>query len=200
MSTPAAQKAALRRELRERRRSLSAREQAAAAKSIASIVQQLPGWSEARHVALYLAADGEIDCAVVAAAARQDGKNLYLPVINTDNSLGFAAWDEDEPLLENRFGIPEPPVHAARCPLATLHIVLLPLVGWDNDGGRLGMGGGFYDKTLAGVHGPLLAGLAHDCQRTHKIPREAWDVALDFVVTPSSLQDCRESRQPGTLK
>jgi len=191
MPIPAAQKAALRRELRERRRSLSTREQAAAAASIAPMVHQLPDWREARHVAVYLAADGEIDCAALTAAARGEGKNLYLPVINTDNSLGFALWAKDEPLLENRFSIPEPAVHATRCPPGALHILFLPLVGWDSGGGRLGMGGGFYDKTLAGVRGPLLVGLAHDCQQAKNIPREEWDITLDFVVTPSALHDCR---------
>ena len=191
MPTPAAQKVALRRQLREHRRSLSAREQAAAAESITRVVHQLPRWGEARHIALYLAADGEIDCAALAHTARGEGKNLYLPVINTDNTLGFAAWAKDEPLLENRFRIPEPAVHASRCPPGALHILFLPLVGWDSGGGRLGMGGGFYDKTLAGVRGPLLVGLAHDCQQAKRIPREEWDITLDFVVTPSALHDCR---------
>jgi len=191
MPIPAAQKAALRRRLRERRRSLSAREQAAAAESITRLVLQLPGWGEARNIALYLAADGEIDCAALAGTARRQDKNLYLPVINTDNSLSFAAWAKDEPLLENRLGIPEPAAHATRCLPAVLHILFLPLVGWDSGGGRLGMGGGFYDKTLADVRGPLLVGLAHDCQQATKIPREEWDVTLDFVVTPSGLHDCR---------
>jgi len=194
MPIPAAQKAALRRRLRERRRSLSAREQAAAAESITRLVLQLPGWGEARNIALYLAADGEIDCAALAGTARRQDKNLYLPVINTDDSLGFAAWVEGEPLLENRFNIPEPAVHATRCPVAALDILFMPLVGWDSEGGRLGMGGGFYDKTLAGVQGPLLVGLAHECQRTAEIPREEWDITLDFVATPSALHDCRAAR------
>ena len=70
---------------------------------------------------------------------------------------------------------------------SALDIVFLPVVGWDRRGGRLGMGGGYYDRTLANISGPLLVGLAHDGQQVDDIPRESWDVALDYVATDTDL-------------
>jgi 5-formyltetrahydrofolate cyclo-ligase len=67
----------------------------------------------------------------------------------------------------------------------------MPLVGWDRQGGRLGMGGGFYDRALAGIKGPLLVGLAHAVQEVPQVPIDDWDVPLDFVVTESALHQCR---------
>ena len=85
----------------------------------------------------------------------------------------------------------EPPPAAARRSANELDIIFLPLVGWDEFGNRLGMGGGFYDRTLAGVRQPLLVGLAHDCQRAERVPREAWDISMDFVATGSALVRCQ---------
>jgi 5-formyltetrahydrofolate cyclo-ligase len=60
-------------------------------------------------------------------------------------------------------------------------------VGWDLYGGRLGMGGGFYDRTLSGISGPLLVGLAHDSQRVEEVPQESWDIRLDYIATDAAL-------------
>jgi 5-formyltetrahydrofolate cyclo-ligase len=184
-------KARLRRLLRERRRALTPGQQSAAARSIAARVAALPSWRQARRIALYLPADGEIDTAPIATAARRDGKGLFLPVIRDDDSLAFAGWEENTPLAPNRFGIPEPPADAAHCDPDELDMICLPLVGWDRAGGRLGMGGGFYDRTLAGVAGVLLVGLAHACQEVETLPLQAWDVRLDYVATDDALHDCR---------
>jgi 5-formyltetrahydrofolate cyclo-ligase len=143
-------------------------------------------------VALYLAADGEIDTAAVATLARDADKEIYLPVICEDESLGFARWVRGAELTPNRYNIPEPPSGAIHREPDALDIILLPLVGWDRSGGRLGMGGGFYDRTLANVHGPVLVGCAHGVQEVDHLPLEAWDVRLDFVATESALHDCRE--------
>ena len=72
-------------------------------------------------------------------------------------------------------------------------IIVLPLVGWDRQGTRLGMGGGYYDRSLAGVSGPLLAGLAYSVQESTVLPRDQWDVPLDIVVTEDCVHCCRAS-------
>jgi 5-formyltetrahydrofolate cyclo-ligase len=61
------------------------------------------------------------------------------------------------------------------------------VVGWDLFCNRLGMGSGFYDRTLSGARGPLLVGLAHECQRVEKIPRESWDIGMDYIATDTAL-------------
>lgn len=191
MSQPHASKSALRRELRGRRAALSPGAQRAAALALPRAIAALPGWEGAARIALYLSADGEIDTGPLATRGRLLDKQLFLPVLDAGERLVFAAWHEEDTLCANRYRIPEPPATAARCAAAALDIVFLPLVGWDRYGGRLGMGGGFYDRTLAGVTGPLRIGLGHDCQQLDRVPREAWDIPLDYVATGSRLLDCR---------
>lgn len=197
MSLDRAGKSELRRVLRARRGRLGAREQRRAALELPRLVATLPGWQGARRIALYLAADGELDTGPLAKQGRDSGKQLYLPVLSHGDALEFALWDEAAPLSTNRYRIPEPPSEAPRCEPHRLHIMFIPLVGWDNRGGRLGMGGGFYDRSLAGVSGPLRVGLAHDCQEVDRIPLEPWDVPLDYVATGSRLIDCREPPPAG---
>jgi 5-formyltetrahydrofolate cyclo-ligase len=194
MPDRAPSKAQLRRELRQRRHSLSTQSQLAAARAVASQCLKLPGFSHCHRIALYLAQDGEIDTTELSTSCRAQGKQLFLPVIGSDNSLSFANWQPDGPLHNNRYGIPEPPEEASRCPADQLDIVFMPLVGWDRTGGRLGMGGGFYDRSLAGVNGPIRVGLAHAIQELEEIPREAWDICLDFVVTETTLHHCQGAR------
>jgi 5-formyltetrahydrofolate cyclo-ligase len=184
-------KTRLRRQLRARRSALTAARQQSAARAVAAALAAFPPWQQARRIALYLPADGEIDTLPLALLARRDGKQLFLPVIGADNSLSFALWEEHARLGPNRFGIPEPPPGTPQGGPDGLDIICLPLVGWDRRGGRLGMGGGFYDRTLAGIEGPLLIGLAHTCQELDRVPLEAWDVRLDWVATDAALHDCR---------
>jgi 5-formyltetrahydrofolate cyclo-ligase len=185
-------KAQLRSTLRHRRQALSADQQGLAARAVSGHIADLPGWSTAQRIALYLAADGEIDTTPLSKLGRAQHKQLFLPVIEADNSLRFAEWRPDSVLSKNRFGIPEPPAQARCCPAQDLDIVFLPLVGWDLQGGRLGMGGGFYDRTLAGITGPLLVGLAHANQQVDCIPREEWDISLNFIASDAALHICKE--------
>jgi 5-formyltetrahydrofolate cyclo-ligase len=187
MADTSPSKAQLRSALRKRRNSLAPAKQLAAALALTQTVARLPVWTAAQCIALYLAADGEIDTRPVERIAREQGKQVYLPVLAEDNRLRFAHWAADELLARNRFDIPEPPVAASHCKISDLDIVFLPLVAWDRRGGRLGMGGGFYDRTLSGNAGPLLVGLAHDCQRIEAVPRDAWDIDLDYIATDVAL-------------
>ena len=96
----------------------------------------------------------------------------------------------------NKFGIaePKPDVSAIILP-GQLDIIFMPLVAFDDQGQRLGMGGGFYDRTLAslpqGCNKPLLVGLAHQCQQVDMVPAEPWDVPLPRVLTPYKLWSFR---------
>jgi 5-formyltetrahydrofolate cyclo-ligase len=184
-------KAQLRAHIRQQRKAQDPAAQLAAANAVSAHLTQLPGWPEASRIALYLANDGELDTSSVEALCRNEGKQLFLPVIKANNALEFARWHTNVTLQVNRFGIPEPGADAERCCASALDIVILPLVAWDLQGGRLGMGGGFYDKTLAGVHGPILIGLAHTMQQVPCVPNDPWDVSMDFVVTDTALHCCK---------
>ncbi|GAB5453146.1 MAG: 5-formyltetrahydrofolate cyclo-ligase [Halioglobus sp.] len=185
----------MRSELRALRRALGGEQQLHAAQSLIKYVQSLPHWQSSHSVALYCSADGEIDPLPLAQAARAAGKQLLLPVITTAGSLEFAHWNEAIDLQPNRFGIAEPAADAERTPTDDIDIIFLPLVAWDRDGGRLGMGGGYYDRTLEDVSGPLLVGLAHALQEVDAVPCERTDVRLDFVASDKALVNCQEVPQ-----
>ena len=101
-------------------------------------------------------------------------------------------------MTHNRYGILEPQLNCSHVsPVAQLDIILMPLVAFDSKGNRLGMGGGYYDRTLSftqhqtGFHSPSekrapkLVGIAHDIQEVDALPIAPWDVPLDAIVTPS---------------
>jgi 5-formyltetrahydrofolate cyclo-ligase len=174
-----------RRVLRAARRALSVSQRKIAARRLAQRLAQLPELKTAKRVALYWPMDGEIDPRPL---ARLLHCRFYLPVLRAFPALtlAFARWHPGLPLHRNRFGIPEP---AGRRLIGArrLDAVLLPLTGFDARGNRLGMGGGFYDRTLAfrrrGGHSPLLIGVAHACQQLPALPAAPWDVPLALVVT-----------------
>ena len=181
----------LRKQLRQRRRMLSPREQEQAAASLALNLIKNPDLHRARHIAIYLPNDGEIDPHLYMAPALRKGVNFYLPVLHPihPGKLVFSPYYDGVELTANRFGIPEPSFSKGlRRPAWALDAVLFPLVGFDENGGRLGMGGGFYDRTFAfsrqGTRpAPKLIGIAHEFQKVEKLPVESWDVPLHSVVT-----------------
>ena len=185
-------KADIRRQLRARRSALSRHERTACAEAAAAILTRSSYWRDADTIALYLAADGELDTDPIIRTARAANKRLFLPVILPDNSLQFRQWRADMDLVVNRYGIPEPAKTANSAELSALTLVCVPLVAWDRQGTRLGMGGGFYDRTFAGAGSRgLLVGLGYTIQEQASLPRDTWDVSLDLVVTESDLISCK---------
>ncbi len=182
----------LRRSLRACRRSLPPHVQRAHAEAAAGHLLRRLHLLRNRRIALYLAADGELSCEPLARRLRALSKRLYLPALRRPfhPKLWFREYRANEPLIPNRFGIGEPRLHPGGQRAAwALDLILMPLVGFDPAGNRLGMGGGFYDRSLAfrprrsAWHRPLLIGLAHECQRLDNLPTNPWDVPLDAVVT-----------------
>ena len=181
---------ALRRELRERRRALPASTRIAAAEALAVRLLALPFFPAPGHVAGYWAMDGEIGLHVF--QLRLPASLTYcLPLLHDDGSLRFAPWKPGDALVTNRYGIPEPDVASADALRAEdMALIVLPLVGFDARCHRLGMGGGWYDRSLAFRHAdaapPWLVGAAFETQRLDAIAAEAWDVRLDAVCTEAA--------------
>lgn len=102
--------------------------------------------------------------------------------------MNFRRYRLGDRLTRNAFGITEPCAYAARARAQTLDVVFMPLVGFDDYGNRLGMGGGFYDRAFAKLRGrkPLRIGLAHSCQKVPKLARQSWDVPLHGIGTEST--------------
>ena len=193
MTNPAAlSRPQLRRLLRRARRALSPSEQRQAARGLYQQLAHSPLFRRARHVSLYLPTDGEIDPRLLLRAAQRRGKATYLPVLSAwpRTKMVFQRVLPGEKLRPNRFRILEPRVNVARQrKVWALDLVLLPLVGFDDAGGRLGMGGGFYDRSLAYLarrktwRKPTLLGLAHECQKVERLDQASWDVPLKATVT-----------------
>lgn len=182
----------LRRRLRSARRALTPAQQHKASQDLLRQLVQHPLFRRSKHIAFYLANDGEIDPAPLMAAARRRGKHCYLPIVAgwPGDRMQFQRVDGQQRWARNKFGITEPIAERRRqAPAWRLDLVLLPLVGFDPHGNRLGMGGGFYDRTLAYRRrrqhwkAPVLLGVAHYCQKVPRLPIASWDVPLDGIAS-----------------
>ncbi|MEH6590333.1 MAG: 5-formyltetrahydrofolate cyclo-ligase [Halioglobus sp.] len=190
MNTTSTDKPELRKILRQRRNELSAEAQGVAAEAISHHIAGLPEWHSAKQIALYHDADCEIGTGPLLAACLNAGKTVYLPVVRDNKTLEFAHWYPEQHTQVNQYGITEPGASAARVAAAELDLVFLPLVGWDQFGNRLGMGAGYYDRALARHPRVLKVGLAHSFQEVDEIPSDAWDIALDVVLTETGIHRC----------
>ncbi|GFD71870.1 5-formyltetrahydrofolate cyclo-ligase [Tenacibaculum sp. KUL113] len=193
---------ALRKELREARRALSAVQQEEAARGIAEQLHQLPLLKRARNIAGYLVNDGEVDLGPYIASQWQStpSKQFALPVLHPvcKGHLLFLFYSSHTALVKNKYKIKEPALSCQNVlPTSQCDVILMPLVGFDIKGNRLGMGGGYYDRTLAFTQtkrhsrdqlcpkNPKLVGIAHDIQEVKSLPIAPWDVPLDAIVTPT---------------
>lgn len=184
----------LRRELRHRRRTLPACERIQMARALSSRIRRTPIYRASRRIGAYWAMDGEMDPADLIRHGLQHRKAIFLPVVQPNGRLLFGRFESGTRLAPNRFGIPEP--NLARQQLISpmrLDLVLAPLVAFDARGIRLGMGGGFYDRTFAFLHRrghwrrPVLMGLAYEFQRVDEVGAHPWDVPLHAVATEVGL-------------
>ena len=192
MAQPTPEVRAARRRLRELRLALGPAERSAAERAILATLLRLGVFRRGAHVALYLPMRGEVDVRPCLEVARRHGSRLYVPrvVSRRRRQMLFAPWDDDGARRTNAFGIIEPGSVAGARPVIGLDAVVLPLVGFDASGNRLGMGAGFYDRALrrrldrgAAWRRPRLIGVAYACQQLPVIPASPWDVPLDLVVT-----------------
>lgn len=192
MSDQSGEKSGIRRNIRRQRAALPRAEARAAAARAIRRLWSLPLMTRARHLALYLPMGSELDCTPLAIEAWRRGRAVYLPVI-TGGTLRFAPYSARSALRLNRFGIAEPVTPVRRWRRANqLDVIVAPLVAFDVEGRRLGMGGGFYDRTLSfmkrrtSARRPRFIALAFEMQKVLTLPTDAWDVHLDAVVTETA--------------
>jgi 5-formyltetrahydrofolate cyclo-ligase len=187
-------KAILRKHMRAQRRSLSAADHGHRSRLAAKAVAGLPMFRSGKRIALYLPFDRETDTAAMIAAARRRGLRIFVPVIVDRRHSRIRFYPLDGKTRRGVFGIAVPKRVAQPTASRWLNLIVVPLVGVDAAGRRLGMGGGFYDRALEFRRlrrrwpGPHLVGLAFDCQRTESSFAEPWDVSLDSLATESGLQ------------
>lgn len=187
------QRRTLRQQLKRARSELSQAQQQQAAEQLVDNVMAQPWVTNANTIALYHSFGAELDTGPLLEALQQAGKQLCLPVLHpfAKGHLLMLRYHSNSAMHINQYGIIEPLLDStAVVPLAAIDCLFTPLVGFDLNGNRLGMGGGYYDRTLAGwADGryPQLevCGLAHDCQRVDRLPVQPWDVPLPRVLTPT---------------
>jgi len=189
-------RAEIRQSIRKKRNSLTVEQQKNAAIALkVNFTQHLKSLKTTKnaHIGIYFSNDGELDTSLLIKELWMQEQHLYLPIIHPFNgtTLYFQRYEENSPMTANRYGILEPKLNCSQiCPLPALDYLLMPLVAFDKFGNRLGMGGGFYDRTLARLYEqdwqqPQLIGLAHECQQVDKLPIESWDVPLKTIITPN---------------
>ncbi|MFQ5666416.1 MAG: 5-formyltetrahydrofolate cyclo-ligase [Candidatus Binatia bacterium] len=182
------EKHTIRQQLREQRRGLSAAVVRAANAAVCAHVRAFRPFQEARSIIAYIAAENEISVAAVFDEVVRSGRTLYLP--ETTRGGSFAPWRPGEPLARGRGGVLEPLSAAAETPERPA-VALVPVVGWDRNGTRLGRGGGFYDRVFSKLaQGITRVGLAHDFQEFPRIQPQPWDVPLHYVITARGVVQC----------
>lgn len=188
----AALKTSIRKTMRARRRMLSEQDRAFASRELNQQLHKSGLLAKSQHLGLYIGNDGELDPSPAIPSLSRLGISCYLPRICDlgGKTMHFAKYSTGQALSKNRFGIPEPSRKVSRVlPTFLLSTVLVPLVAFDLEGNRLGMGGGFYDRLFNRKRvkrKPRLIGIAYEFQRANHLPTESWDIPLDGVMTEKS--------------
>lgn len=178
----------LRREMRARRAALNPIERVAAAQQLAQTIRSSEEFSNSRHVAGYWAMPEEQSLQELFAGEADADRQFYLPVTQNQTLL-FAPYRWGDTLLKGRFNI-HVPAHEQRVLPEALDLVLVPLLAFDAGCNRLGMGGGFYDRSFSFVpdkQKPLLMGIGFEFQKLPQLPIANWDVPLHAVCTEQQI-------------
>lgn len=193
-------KSALRRQLRVRRDAIDARIRRCAGRALIRYALREHLLARGKRAGFYLPTKSEINVLPLFHVARAMGAHCYLPVVPArgQRKLWFTRPDTRAGWVTNRFGIPEYRRPGARYLRASkLDLLFMPLIGFDAHGGRIGMGGGYYDASLAFLavrrvwRRPRLIGVAFSAQEVEYIPLDPWDIPLDGILTESGFRWAR---------
>ncbi|MGL6028584.1 MAG: 5-formyltetrahydrofolate cyclo-ligase [Legionella sp.] len=181
-------KIALRTTMKQIRSRLTVPYRLTAAKQVIHQIKSLEQYRNAKRIALYCAINGEVDLAALWNTAPMQGKFCYFPSLNEDKTLSFLPATPATAFKTNHYNIPEPDVsRELALPIEQLDLIIIPLVAFDSECTRLGMGAGYYDRTLEHHKKGLFIGVAYSFQHMHFITPNTWDVPLDAVITPKKI-------------
>lgn len=191
----------IRKQLRTQRNNLSHSEQTLHATQVFNhfirLLSTKKAFQQKQNIALFLSQDGELSTQqAIQYLWDNTSHNVYLPVLETKGEwhMAFANYTPKSKMIKNQFGILEPDTpHSQHLDGQAMEWVFMPLVGFDLNGNRLGMGGGYYDRTFEFKlkkpnNTTQLIGWAHQCQQTATLPHEEWDVPLNGVITEQGYQ------------
>ena len=181
----------IRRHALAARRSMSPAERQIASFAVFDRLMREPHLRRAARIAAYLPLPSEVGTWPFIERAQRMKKRIFVPTTKKNRTLSFREFDSTSNLIVNEFGIVEPD-SGVSIDARQLDIVLVPLVAFDDNANRIGMGGGFYDRSFSFLRNrrffrkPKLIGLAFDCQKVEQIPASPWDIQLFQIITESS--------------
>lgn len=203
MSTHTTQdKTKLRGKMQAARRALSAEKRQDKSYAISARAMALAPYNDAKLIAAYYPTGTEVDCKPILTHALAEQKKVYLPIVASGptKELWFGPYlSNTQPTLQkNTLGILEPIFNDDAITAKDLTLVFLPLLAFDVFGYRLGTGGGYYDISFQWLKGArfrkeshcVLVGLAFDCQECPELPKDGWDVPMDYIITESRTIKC----------
>lgn len=179
-------KSTLRRELRSAVAAMTPAERNAAAARLVEHIRARPAWRAARTVMLFVALPDEPNLLPLIDEAIGHRKTVLLPRFVAEEAAYEPARVENltVDLVAGRYGVAEPAAHCPKYTVKSLDVALVPGLGFDPVGRRLGRGKGYYDRLLVNATGGLW-GVGFDCQLLPELPAEPHDVVLNCIVTPS---------------
>lgn len=183
-ATTAQEKTLLRRTMRKKRKALPRAHQKRAATNLLRTAKKLPQFRYAKKIGFYFASDGEIHLDQLLNFSQKKNCRCFFPTLRKTRQLKFRQAHKRTRWKKNRYAILEPLENAPSVNIRQLDILFIPLVSFDQNCNRLGMGGGFYDATLT-YRGrkPTLVGVAHACQESRQLPTDIWDIPMDYLLT-----------------
>jgi len=179
--------------IKEKRSQLSEKELRLTSKAITERIRSFKFPKELTKIGIYYAVNNEVDVHPLCEILWQENKRVYLPIVEKKKLL-FGEYRNTSNLKNNRFKIPEPIVGLeSQISAFELDLIFMPLVAFDPMGNRIGMGGGFYDRTLDNkqldndLKKPILVGVAYEFQKQNQIQPNPWDIPLDMIFTESKI-------------
>lgn len=201
MTISALELTGLRKSLRKQRRQISHFQQRQSEFLVLNRLIRHPKFQHAKHIGLYLHAFGEIQTSKIIERCFALGKTVYLPMIcNMNQQLKWVTISQhqyhNKRFAHHHLGMKEP-MHNRGQHVSRLDLLLVPLLACDPNGTRIGMGGGFYDRTLASApHRPYRLGIAHEFQFINEpLFKNVWDQPLDCLITPQKIRHFKRSKK-----
>lgn len=182
---------AMRKALREKRRALPGRMQEQAARDAAARLLAYGPYRKAEAVMAYIACRGELSLAPVIEDILRQGKTLLLPRCDAPGIMTARRIERLSQLGQGAYGLMEPAAGSEVCPPERIDLVLVPGVAFGRDGGRIGQGGGYYDRFLPQTDA-LRIGVCHEFALLERVPLMAHDAPMHMLLTPQAMIACGE--------
>lgn len=178
------QKESLRETCLKIRKSISKAIQMSASTVICNKIFCSTEYMAAQNIGLYLAHNQEVDLSSLWSNSTMCKKNYFFPKIFAHKNMAFLQASNETTFIKNKFGILEPNLTLEQqIPIDKLDMIFIPIVAFDEDKNRIGMGCGYYDRYLVKNQRARLIGVAYEFQKHPHIPADEWDMKLDMIIT-----------------